>query len=335
MKNKILITGVSGFIGSFLAEEALVQGYDVYGGIRSTSSKIYLQEENIHLLELDLSSKEKMKYQLTKFLQNHTSFDYVVHNAGTTYAKKKSDYFTVNCKYMGNLVYALSETGVQLKKFILISSLSAFGPGNDLTYAPIQLSDIPHPVSTYGQSKLCAERFLKSIINFPYLIINPTAVYGPRDRDFLQFVRMIKRGWEPYIGRNKQMVSFVYVKDLVRAVIRLLASSEMNRSYIVSDGMDYNKEQLGETIRTILKKKAFKVKLPANPVRIIAGALEWPYRLMGRQPFLNLEKVNEISSANWLCNSRELWEDLAASPQYYLAKAMEETILWYEKSGWL
>ena len=53
---KILITGASGFIGSFIVEEAINRGFDTWAAVRKSSSKAYLQDERINFIELNLSS---------------------------------------------------------------------------------------------------------------------------------------------------------------------------------------------------------------------------------------------------------------------------------------
>lgn len=73
---KILITGASGFIGSFIVEEALRRGFETWAGVRSTSSRRYLQDGRIHFLDLDFSSESA----LTDALRGY-DFDYVVHAA--------------------------------------------------------------------------------------------------------------------------------------------------------------------------------------------------------------------------------------------------------------
>ncbi|MBO7044911.1 MAG: NAD(P)-dependent oxidoreductase, partial [Prevotella sp.] len=55
---KILITGASGFIGSFIVEEALKRGFETWAAVRKSSSREWLQDERIHFIELNLSSKE-------------------------------------------------------------------------------------------------------------------------------------------------------------------------------------------------------------------------------------------------------------------------------------
>ena len=64
----ILITGASGFIGSFIVEEALKRKFGVWAGIRSTSSKRYLKNRKIHFLELESVSYATV-YPLTMFLR--------------------------------------------------------------------------------------------------------------------------------------------------------------------------------------------------------------------------------------------------------------------------
>ena len=73
--SKILITGASGFVGSFLVEEALSRDLDVYAGIRSTSSRKWLQDPKINFIELNLSDQNSLQQDI----QLH-QFDYIIHN---------------------------------------------------------------------------------------------------------------------------------------------------------------------------------------------------------------------------------------------------------------
>jgi nucleoside-diphosphate-sugar epimerase len=336
MKKRILITGASGFIGSFLVDEAIANGYEVCAGIRSSSNKQYLQHPGVRFLEMDLSSAERLECQLQAFKNQYGSFDYVIHNAGITQAHKREDFHTVNYEYTKNLVDALTGASIEINKFILISSLAAYGPGDKHKMQPIRLSDDQKPISDYGRSKMKAACYIKSLDLLPYIIVHPTAVYGPRDKDFFQFIKLVNNGIEPYVGRHAQMISLIYVKDLAKAVIALLSSNEVRRSYIVSDGVDYNKEQLGLEAKLCLKKKTLKIKLPLRPVQMTISAIDSMHQLLFRKlPFINREKLNEISSANWLCESREVWGHLGDKPAYSLKEGIEETISWYKSNGWL
>jgi nucleoside-diphosphate-sugar epimerase len=64
-------------------------------------------------------------------------------------------------------------------------------------------------------------------------------------------------------------------------------------------------------------------------------AVEKIYNLFGTLPFLNAEKLDEISRPNWLCDSTEVWKTLGQSPEYDLERGMKATIDWYIDKGWI
>ena len=102
---KILVTGASGFIGSFIAAEGINRGYEVFAGIRSTSSRKYLPE-GLQTVELSLGDKERLKTELSALGR----FDYIIHNAGVTKCNRKTDFDKVNYDYTRNFVEALIES---------------------------------------------------------------------------------------------------------------------------------------------------------------------------------------------------------------------------------
>ena len=144
---KILITGASGFIGSFIVEEALRRGMDTWAAVRKSSSLQFLQDERIHLINLNLSSEEDLKRQL----DGHV-FDYVVHAAGVTKCLHKEDFYRVNTEGTKHLVNALMALQMPIKRFVEISSLSVYGPVREQQpYEEIRESDGPQPNTAYGR----------------------------------------------------------------------------------------------------------------------------------------------------------------------------------------
>ena len=156
---KILITGASGFIGSFIVEEALKKGFDTWAAVRKSSSKEYLKDERINFIELNLSSKA----QLIEQLRGH-DFDYVVHAAGVTKCLNKQDFHRINTEGTKNIIDAILELQMPLKRFVFVSSLSVFGAIKEQQpYDEIRETDIPQPNTEYGRSKLAAEKYLDNI----------------------------------------------------------------------------------------------------------------------------------------------------------------------------
>ena len=85
-KKTILITGASGFIGSFLVEQAIKKQYCTIAGIRTASSKQFLQDPAIHFLELDFTSDISLDTALQECKLKYGQLDFVIHNAGVTKA---------------------------------------------------------------------------------------------------------------------------------------------------------------------------------------------------------------------------------------------------------
>ena len=333
--DSILITGASGFIGSFLVEEGLSRGFEVFAGIRGSSSRKYLQDSRIRFVEFDFSTKEKVVATLEECKRNGIRFRYIVHNAGLTKARKKEDFHNVNCLNTINFVEALKATGMVPDKFLLISSLAAYGPGDPVTGAPVKLSDTPKPIELYGKSKLEAERYLTAQTDFPWLIIRPTGVYGPRETDYFVFFQTIGRGLEPYIGSEKQVLTFIYVRDLVKAVYLALGSSFVRKAWFISDGRAYTSVEFAEITKRIMGKKTFSFTVPLFLVRAIAVAGERIAGMWGGMPTLNTDKYNVLSSTNWRCESEPLATDLGFTADFDLEKGVREAVEWYRQEKWL
>ncbi|MEI7663619.1 MAG: NAD(P)-dependent oxidoreductase, partial [Bacteroidota bacterium] len=225
--------------------------------------------------------------------------------------------------------------GMVPEKFIFISSLAAFGPGNPDTGEPVRLSDEPKPIELYGKSKLEAERYITSLTGFPWLIIRPTGVYGPKEKDYFVFFRTINRGLEPYIGFKKQTLTFIYVRDLVRLIFIAMTSAHSRKSYFVSDGREYTSGQFAEITKKALGRRTLRFTVPLPVVKAIATVGERMAGLWGGTPTLNTDKYNVLSSTNWRCEVEPLVADFAFAAEYDLEKGVAEALEWYKKEGWL
>ena len=124
MNKTILVTGSSGFIGSFIVEEGLKQGYDVWAGIRGTSSRRYLQDKRIQFAQLDMQNPEKLRSQLLDYKEKlgGKGWDYVIHAAGATKCLHLQDFYRTNTEGTKNLISALRETDMVPQRFVFLSS---------------------------------------------------------------------------------------------------------------------------------------------------------------------------------------------------------------------
>lgn len=330
---KILITGASGFIGSFIVEEALRRGMETWAAVRPNSSRQYLTDPRIHFLELDMRSVTRAK----KALSGHR-FDYVVHAAGITKSLHSDDFYRINMGCTRHFVNALIELQMPIKKMVYLSSLSVFGAIKEQQpYTEITDTDTPQPNTHYGRSKLSAEHELENVADqLPWVILRPTGVYGPREKDYFLMVKSIKQHVDFAVGRTPQDITFVYVKDLVNAVFLALESPVRSKAYFVSDGLTYSSTDFSQLIRQQLDyPKVLRIVCPTWLLRIITRIADRWAHLTGRITALNNDKFHILSQRNWRCDIRPIEQELGYKPQYTLSKGVTETIAWYKENHWI
>ena len=336
-----MVTGASGFIGSFIVEEALSRGYEVWAAVRRSSSRQFLTDSRIHFIELDLSSEQKLTQQM-----EGSTFDYVVHAAGVTKCLHKEDFFRINTEGTKNLVRALFALQMPLKRFVYISSLSIMGAVREQQpYTEILESDEPQPNTAYGRSKLEAERWLnnfnkelrmKNEASFPFVILRPTGVYGPRERDYFMMAKSIKAHTDFAVGYKPQDITFIYVTDVVQAVFLALEKGQTGRCYFLSDGEVYRSSTFSDLIRKELGNPWWlRITAPLWLLRIITFFGESAGHVTGKVTALNNDKYYIMRQRNWRCDISPARQELGFEPQVRLAEGVHRSILWYKKNGWL
>ncbi len=328
----VLITGATGFFGRHLVEYAVEHGIKVIASVRGTSTVNWLEKLKVPIVFLSLSKPEKLSIELNDITEAHGHIDVVIHNAGVTQSLKASEYYKVNYELTKNLVIALTSLSSKSPKFIFTSSIAALGPGDPVTFKPICEDDSPHPVTHYGKSKLKAEQFLMNQDKLSWIIVRPTIIYGPREKNFFKMIQSVNQGMEIYVGSKKQMLSFVYVVDLADIYIRLIEGNFSKKVYNVSDGDAYSVVSVNQIIRSILNKKTISIVVPKWGVRLIAYFNEIIGRVKHVAPILNRDKVNEMEQLNWMCDNSKIVSELGFSPSTKLKEGIKRTINWYKKN---
>ena len=333
MNPKILITGASGFIGSFIVEEALRQGFETWAAVRGSSSRQFLQDERIHFIELNLSSEEQLREQL----KGH-DFDYIVHAAGVTKCLNKEDFYRINTEGTKNLVHAILDLKMPLKRFVYISSLSIMGAIHEQQpYQEIREDDTAQPNTAYGRSKLEAEHFLDTVASrVPYIILRPTGVYGPRERDYFMMAKSIQAHTDFAVGFKQQDITFVYVTDVVQAVFLALEKGQVGRRYFLSDGEVYQSRTFSDLIHHQLGNPWWiRITAPIWVLRIITFFGEYIGRMTGQITALNNDKYNIMRQRNWRCDIEPARRELGYQPQVKLQEGVRRSIAWYKENKWL
>ena len=334
----ILITGASGFIGSFLVERGLEAGMNVWAALRATSSRKYLTDSRTQFIELDLGHDERLRQQLKAHAEQHGPFDYVIHAAGATKCRRPEDFQKTNAEGTLRLALSLLETGALRPegRFVFLSSLSVCGPVHEIDFEPITENDTPLPNTAYGRSKLQAERYLADVPGLNYVVLRPTGVYGPRERDYFMMAKSIRQHVDFAVGFRPQVLTFIYVADLVEAAYLALDHGPRGAVYPLSDGRQYTSRTFSDLLQLELGvKRVVHVTAPLWVLWLVSCIAGKAAALLGRTSTLNLDKYRIMRQRNWKCSIEAARRDLGYRPQWPLTRGVRAAVEWYKAEGWL
>lgn len=337
----ILITGASGFIGSFLVERALQEGMTVWAAVRATSSRRWLSDPRIRFVELDLSDEERLGRQMAAHVERHGAWDFIIHAAGATKCRRKEDFFRTNTDGTLRLARLARLHAAVTGRFVFVSSLSVMGNVcDDRPDAAIDDTMAPQPNTAYGRSKLAAERGLAELARKgeapDYIVLRPTGVYGPRERDYFLMAKSLKRHVDFSVGYRRQDLTFIYVRDLVEAAFLALRNGTPGRSYFLTDGADYPSRAFSDLLQARMGiRHVLRVKAPLWVLRAVCAVAGTAARMTGSVSTLNADKYNIMKQRNWKCDISPARRELGYEPAWTLKAGVDESIDWYKKEKWL
>jgi nucleoside-diphosphate-sugar epimerase len=325
-KKRVLVTGAGGFIGRYLQEEGLRRGHEVYGSFRNQTEESLLQS-GTRGFYLEFSEREALIERLQKFADETGGFEYIIHCAGVTKPDRMEEFFKGNVEFTEFFIKALLQTKPAFRKFIFISSLQAMGPGDPNTMQPITEESPAQPFTPYGISKYEAEKVIMAIEKLDWIIFRPTSVYGPRDVKFIQqIVKLVKKGIGIRVGPKGQQVSFIYVKDLARALWDAVEINVRNQIYVLSDGADYDPSDINRYIAQHLGVKTREVKIPINLLMWMAHTRLALARIRRKPLHVSPFKIKEITSRNWRVDNSKMVRELNFKPQFTLESGLRDAL---------
>ncbi|MFQ5650933.1 MAG: NAD-dependent epimerase/dehydratase family protein [bacterium] len=326
---KALVTGARGFIGSFLVEQLLASGVEVHCLLRgTTSANVWISGLTCKRITGDITEPATLPQAVSQV-------DYVYHLAGCTKAVNRRQYEQINADGTRNLLAATLAQNPAVKRFVLVSSLAAAGPS--LNGEPLTEEDQPHPVSSYGRSKLRAEKIALDYANkLPITIIRPPGVYGPRDRDVYRYFKYARQGMRPVLSGGARSTSFIYVKDLARGIILASeVSAAIGQTYFLCDDEPYTWEELGAAIASALDVQTRKLLLPVFLALPVAAIADLTARIRNRPSIINLDKYKELKMSHWICSNDKAKKELGFNTGFTLEEGIKETAEWYVENEWL
>lgn len=327
---KVLVVGAGGFAGGFICEECLRRGWETWAGVRSSTSRVYLQDERLRFLELDFDAPDS----LAPSLRGHR-WDYIIYNLGATKCLNFADFNRINYLYLQYFTEALKEADAVPQKMLYISSLSAMGLGDEKGYTPFTEAMIPMANTRYGASKLKAEMWL-STCGIPTVIFRATGIYGPRDKDYFLMFKSIRKGFDFSVGFRRQLLSFLYVEDLARACCDALEKAAPGQTFIVGEPVAYTQKEFRRMVADALgRRRVIPVRLPLWMVRMVSAMAEKIGVAKGKPSTLNTDKFKIMAQRNWNIDVSKAREAFGFNPRVSLPEGVRRAADWYKSQGWL
>jgi nucleoside-diphosphate-sugar epimerase len=257
---------------------------------------------------------------------------HVIHCAGATRASRIAGFYEVNQAGTRNVVNAVNQQG-RIQRLVHISSLAAAGPAQP--EKPAREQDPPRPVSEYGKSKLAGELEVRDHCRAEHVILRPSAVYGPRDAEFLRLFQAAKCHLLAKLGGG-QALSLVFVRDLAEAVVTCLDHpAAAGKTYFVAGREVVTARRMAEEVAAQMNVWTLPLPVPLALVWLMCLAQEIRTRLTGKPNVLSIQKFAELRAPGWVCDPTLLERDTGCVCPTTLKTGVAETLSWYREQHWL
>jgi UDP-glucose 4-epimerase len=293
---RILVTGGAGFLGSALANRLVEEGHsvrvfdDLSSGDRSSLSPA------VHFTRGDVNNIP----QLWSALQG---VDCVYHLAARVSVAQSvlypRDYNHVNVGGTVSLMEGMRDAGVS--RVILASSGAIYGHQER---QPVRETDTPHPDSPYAVSKLAAEQYVHTIgalWGIETVALRIFNAYGPRQSLPVSHAPVVPRflsqamggGSLVVFGDGSQTRDFIYVSDVVAALVKAAGASEVNRMVInVGSGQETSVRELAALVESVTGQKANLLpnQEKTGGVQRLVADISRARQLLGWEPQVTLQQ---------------------------------------------
>ncbi len=250
---RIIITGINGFIGSETAHRLVEKGHSIVGIGRQKQARSFVPKE-----------VEYQCYDLQNPLPNFEA-DAVIHCVGSA-----DDQASFDTLFLRNVVTTnqLIKASSNIPKFIFISTSSVYNFGEEKMSEEHTLANIYNNLSSYGKSKLLAEKsLLTSRENKCTIILRPRIVYGKGDRLILpRLLRLIRFNRLLVPAHLTENISLTNIQNLIKAIeLSLFQNSDKSGIYNICDSDNYSLQTvLPKLVQAAYCKPLNVLKIPAR-----------------------------------------------------------------------
>ena len=316
----VLVTGASGFIGKRVARELMLRNVRVRALVRDPAKAADLAAAGAEMAIGDMTDPASLEGAVR-------GCQAVLHFAGATNDfQPRSHYERVNVEGTRILAEAALKEGVE--RFVDISTVWVYG----LRSGPgvCETSPCRESGHSYADTKLEAERVVRRLVaekGLPAIILQPSEVYGPGDRNWTERpLELIRSGRMILADRGRGLTQPVYIDDLVQGILAAVENGRVGETYVLCgpEAVTFREYFMH------FARMAGKKRLPSVPGRLAlatAATAEWLARRFRRQPVFTRQEVL-ATMATTSYDGGKAGRELGFVPKTTLAEGMRRIEEW-------
>jgi dihydroflavonol-4-reductase len=323
----ILVTGVSGFVGSAVARALGARGAAVRGLVRASSPRTNLADFPGTLVEGDARDPAAMARAMAGVQRLfHVAADYRI------WAPDPEEIIRNNLASTTAVMEAARTAGVE--RIVYTSSVATLKPDPAGPADETRAATPEQAVGAYKRSKVVAERLVERMIaeqGLPAVIVSPSTPIGPRD------VRPTPTGRIIVEAANGKMPAYldsglnlVHVDDVAAGHLLAMERGRIGERYILG-GQDVQLGEMLAAIAAILGRKPPAIRLPRTALFPLAYANEALARLTGKEPFLTVDGL-KMAKHRMFFTSAKAEAELGYRARPY-REALADAIDWFRAEG--
>lgn len=338
-RDRIFVTGATGFIGSHVAEFFSVKGFHLVCGVRKNSNTDFLKTLPVELKYADVTEPDSL-------IQAMKGCSVVIHTAGKVSDWGKfQDFYNVNVAGVRNVLNACLANNI--RQVVTTGSVSCFGEENCTTVKdeqsphkpryPYFLEKIwPSGMNFYRISKSMAVKETEEFAfrnNMNITVLQPVWVYGEREfsSGFYEYMKFVRSGMPFGPGSRNNLFHVIYARDLALSYYQaLLQAPDGFNNYIIGNKTVDKLEDIFSLICQEMGRRK-PMNLPKFICWPVGFSAELFASLLNREnpPFLTRARVNMFyDSIGYSTQKAET--ELSFTCRYSLEEGIRNTVQWYK-----
>ena len=340
---KILITGISGFIGTFLTKQLLFNKHEIIGIDKKEMTSEYKESVTFHkgnILDKDFLTKVMSDSHISSiskdFFSKDAKIDLIIHLAAEhqDFGISEDIFFEVNSR--GTEVILECAEEMTIKKFIFYSSVAVYGYQDEATTE----KSSTNTTENYGLSKLRAEKsvndwYERDKDNRSAVIIRPTVVYGPNMNDYANIYRLINsinRKRFMFVGKCENIKSIAYVENIALATEFLMNKIESGyHIFNYSNCTHYQAKEIALIISNSLGKTIPKFILPYNLTLFLGKVFDIFSKLTKINLPITADRVEKFNKLTY--HKAEKILEYGFKPKYSNEEGIQRACEWFLKDS--